>query len=473
MNLVAFSVKTKGFHNFARRLWTVFTRFGLSERRTRRALYSIIESLQRLKTDAAPTFFIPAVVLSRHPKLIAHIAEQGVEIGIHGYVHNDYRFLTRDEQYQQTQRAIHVFKQTQIPHTGFRNPYLGWTEESHQVFAQLGLTYESNDAVIHEVIDPSQLTPLIRSGYEKSLALFQAIPCTSYSLRPHFVPWCAPELLSIPVSLPDDEELFDRLRITNQKEVGSIWSSVMQRVYALGGIYTLNLHPERGVLCKEALNLLLATARSQALPVWITRLNDVTEWWKERRQFRFSITPQSAGSWLVEATCTPRATVLARHLEVIDQQAAPWADGEQHITARSFTIQAQRCPSLALSPQTPQEVFDFLQEEGYSVVRCTQAEADRYAWYLDSTDGLGTTRQERIGRCSTLLETIEHLDEPLLHFGYWPGGQRAALSITGDIDSITIQDFFLRILEVSQQPATRNITQQDSDMGDDRSLASA
>jgi peptidoglycan/xylan/chitin deacetylase (PgdA/CDA1 family) len=457
MNLVSFSVKTKGVHTFVRRLWTVFTRFGFSEKRTRRALYSIIESLQRMQTNAVPTFFIPAVVLNRHPKLIARLAAQGIEIGIHGYVHNDYRWLTYAEQYQQTKRAVQVFKQVQISTTGFRNPYLGWTDESHQVFAELGLAYASNDAVLHEVIDLKRLPPLIRRSYEKSLTLFQATACTRYTLRPHFMPWCAPALLSIPVSLPDDEELFDRLRITEQKEVGRIWSSVMQRVYALGGIYTLNLHPERGVLCREALDRLIFTARSQTFPIWITPLAAVAEWWKERSQFRLNITPQSSGSWLIEATCSPRATVLARYLKVVDQPLVPWADGEQRITARRFIVQAQRCPSLGLSPQTSQEVFDFLQEEGYSVARCAPAEAERYAWYLDSIEGLGNTRQERIRRCSALLETIEHLEAPLVHFGYWPQGQRAALSITGDIDSVTIQDFFLRILEVSQQPASRNV----------------
>jgi hypothetical protein len=29
MKLVSYSIKTKGLHNFARRLWTVFTQFGM------------------------------------------------------------------------------------------------------------------------------------------------------------------------------------------------------------------------------------------------------------------------------------------------------------------------------------------------------------------------------------------------------------------------------------------------------------
>jgi hypothetical protein len=47
MNLVSFSLKTKGPHNFARRLWTVFTRFGITEARTRRALHAVIDILRK------------------------------------------------------------------------------------------------------------------------------------------------------------------------------------------------------------------------------------------------------------------------------------------------------------------------------------------------------------------------------------------------------------------------------------------
>src|SRR5689334_12507603 len=135
MNLVAFSIRTKGLHNFTRRLWTVFSRFGFSERRTDRALHAIANTLR--KYSSAPTFFIPAVVLRRHPQLIAALAHDGTEIGIHGYVHNDYRFLTEEQQYRQTQQAISVFKHVQIPFYGFRNPYLGWNKDSLRVFAAL------------------------------------------------------------------------------------------------------------------------------------------------------------------------------------------------------------------------------------------------------------------------------------------------------------------------------------------------
>jgi peptidoglycan/xylan/chitin deacetylase (PgdA/CDA1 family) len=444
MNLVFFSIKTKGIHNFARRLWTVFTRFGFSEAQTRQALRTVVDALRPY--NAAPTFFIPAVVLRRHPTLLAEIARSGAEIGIHGYIHNDYRTRSKREQLEQTKQATLVFQETQIPFEGFRNPYLGWTEDSISAFASLDFTYDSNEAVLHDVIDPSSFSPLLRSGYEKSLALFQAIPCSAYTLRPHF----EGPLLRIPTSIPDDEMLFDRLRITDPKEVGHIWSRIMQHIYELGGLYTLNLHPERAILCKKALHELLSFAHTRPLPVWLTNLKDIAAWWKDRSQFRLGITSQGSGRWLIEAACSPRATLLARHLSVEDQPLQAWSGTDSWVQADCCVVIAARRPCIGLSTQTPQEVVDFLQHQGYPAENCSQERASEYALYLDIPEGLGTTRAEQIKRCSDLVKEIEQAEAPLLHFGCWPHGNRAALAITGDIDSVTVQDFFMRIVEAYQ-----------------------
>jgi hypothetical protein len=112
-------------------------------------------------------------------------------------------------------------------------------------------------------------------------------------------------------------------------------------------------------------------------------------------------------------------------------------------------VRAAKCPSIALSSQTPQQVADFLQEQGYPVVYCSQEEAQTYALYFDLPEGLGTTSEEQRQRRSALVQQIEAVEAPFLHFGCWPNGNRAALAITGDIDSVTIQDFFLRIMEVA------------------------
>jgi len=442
MNLISFSIRTKGIHNFARRLWTVFARFGFSEGRVRKSLYALIDSLR--KYNAAPTFFIPAVVLRRHPNLIRSVAGSGAEIGIHGYVHNDYRSLNKDEQYQQTQQAISVFQTIQLPYQGFRNPYLGWTEESLDIFSALGFTYESNEAVLHDVIDLNHLSLAQRSGYEKSMALFQAIPCNAYTLRPHF----EGTLLRIPTSIPDDEILFDRLRITNPEEIGHIWSKIMQCVYDFGGLYALNLHPERGILCKQALDTLLTYAYYRPRPVWFARLEEVAQWWKERSQFRLKITQLASGYWLVEASCTPRCTLFARNLTVDYQTATPNSEDGDRICSHRCIVQSTQCPCIGLSPESPQHVKYFLYEQGYPVIHCSHEDAEKYSLYLDIPEGLGATREVQRYHRSKLVQQIEQLNAPLLYFGCWPDNSRAALAVSGDIDSVTVQDFFLRVMEV-------------------------
>ncbi len=444
MNLVSFSIKTKGLHNFARRLWTVFTRFGISEARIRRALHAVIDALHEY--DGAPTFFIPAIVLSRHIALIKEIANLGAEIGIHGYVHNDYRFLSEAEQYKQTERAISVFRKARTPYEGFRNPYLGWTEESLRVFTALGFNYDSNEAILHDVIGLDHFPPLLRNGYEKSLVLFQALPCNTYTLRPHF----EGPLLRIPTSIPDDEMLFDRLRITDLEQVGRIWSRIMERIYDFGGIYVLNLHPERAVSCKLALDILLSDAHNRPLPVWLARLKDISQWWNEHSQFRLHITSEAPYRWRFKATCTSRATLLARYLILEGQHTSSWFGADSQVLSHSGIVSAAQCPCIGLSPQTAQQVVDFLDEHGYPSVRCSEENAHMYALYLDMSEGFGTTHQEQLQRRSALVQQIEQLESPFLHFGCWPKGSRAALTISGDIDSVTVQDFFLRILEVNQ-----------------------
>jgi peptidoglycan/xylan/chitin deacetylase (PgdA/CDA1 family) len=442
MNLVSFSIRTKGLRNFLRRLWTVFARFGVSEARTRRNLYSIMSALHPY--GAAPSFYIPAVVLRRHPALITEIARDGGEIGIHGYVHNDYRFLSRDEQRQQVERAVSLFEWAKISFHGFRNPYLGWTQDSLQVFTALGLTYDSNEAVFHDVIDLDAFPAPLRESYAKSLELFQAIPCSAYTLRPHF----EGNLIRVPTSIPDDEMLFDRLRLTNTQDIGNIWCSVMQRVYDLGGLYTLNLHPERGRLCGPALELLLSYAQQRPHPVWLARVNDIAQWWQERQQFRLRVTPVAQGRWQVQATCSPRAALLARSLTVESQQTLPWSTNEVWVPDHCCIVNTPVCPCIGLSPQTSQDVADLLQEEGYPIVRDAQQSAHMYACYLDLPEELGATPEERRKRCTSLVQQIEEMEAPFLRFACWPDGCQAALAITGDIDSITVQDFFARIMEV-------------------------
>jgi peptidoglycan/xylan/chitin deacetylase (PgdA/CDA1 family) len=394
--------------------------------------------------QSAPTFFIPASVLSRNSGLIRRIQRVGAEIGVHGYVHNDYRTLSRDEQTRQTLEAIAVFAREDVHFEGFRNPYLGWDEASVEVFRHCGFSYDSNEAIIHEVVTINALTPARADSFARSLKLFQAIPCTEYNLRPHV----EGGLVRIPISIPDDEMLFDRLHITDSRLVGEVWREVMRRVYDAGGIYVLNLHPERGVLVRGALDALLQQAGAFALPVWVTRLRDVKDWWRERAATSLRVTSAGDGHWRVSVSGSPRATLLTRQLTVVDATTTPWPGGDSAVTGQAFTAACATFPGVALSERSTEDVERLLCELGYPVMRVgTEAQAGGSV-FVDHPQGLGDTRAARQQAASALVRQVEQGTAPLARIGVWPDGRRAAVSITGDIDSVTIQDFFLRILEV-------------------------
>jgi hypothetical protein len=172
---------------------------------------------------------------------------------------------------------------------------------------------------------------------------------------------------------------------------------------------------------------------------------------------RLNITPLGPDRWQVEANCAARATLLARHLTVEDRPTSPWYDADVRVHSHCFTVNARCHPCIGVSPQTPQQVLDFLYEQGYPAMRCTQEEAPTYAVYLDKPEGLGATREEQAECKSSLIQQIEDLEAPLLYFGCWPSGNRVALAISGDIDSVTVQDFFLRIrkcFSISNRPRT-------------------
>ena len=177
-------------------------------------------------------------------------------------------------------------------------------------------------------------------------------------------------------------------------------------------------------------------------------MGDVAQWWEERNQFRLNIVPLTPHRWQVEAICTSRSTILARNVVVEDQPTAQWHGADFQVLSQHFIVNSPQCPCLGISLQTSQDVKNFLSEQGYHFVCCSEQDAHNYAYYLDIPEGLGATRNEQMQRKSGLLKELEELETPLIYYACWPKRYRAALSITGDIDSITIQDFFRRIIEV-------------------------
>ena len=68
-------------------------------------------------------------------------------------------------------------------------------------------------------------------------------------------------------------------------------------------------------------------------------------------------------------------------------------------------------------------------------------DAGIYSIYLDQRGEITPALEMDI------VQTVEASPSTLVRFGAWPDGSRSALSITGDIDAMTLVDFMLRLWE--------------------------
>jgi hypothetical protein len=96
-------------------------------------------------------------------------------------------------------------------------------------------------------------------------------------------------------------------------------------------------------------------------------------------------------------------------------------------------------PFIGIGPGTPEKAIKFLKNEGFIVE--AGIEPRDYGVYLGNLLSFQETDER------ALAEKIENTAAPLVRYWRWPDGARSALSLTGDIDSMTLIDFGLRVVE--------------------------
>jgi hypothetical protein len=246
-------------------------------------------------------------------------------------------------------------------------------------------------------------------------------------------------LVDVPVSLPDDEIMVDRLRLTKEAQAAA-WLNVLGETHARGEVFTLQLHPERIFESLEALRAVLAAARQRQPRVWIARLDEIADWWLRRREARLQVAEVRPERYRVSLSGDADATLLVRNLPA--PATTPWFGHDLVAEARDFEVDSPLSPVLGMSTRVPQVVRDFLEEEGFPIQ--ISEDRTRFGVYLGPEDA----KLDEV----TLLSRIDLARRPLVRLWRWPRAARSALAVTGDIDSITLQDFALRLVETWETP---------------------
>ena len=428
---LTFTFKTKGVIGFILRLGTLVRRFDFSGNRMKEAVLQIQHLGKKYKYR--PAMFIPALVLKRHHKLLNHLSSVDLEFAIHGYTHKNFQPLGLDEQISEIHRAKSVFEQLQIRAYGFRAPYLSWNRHTGQAVQSNDLLWESNETFIWNGFKKSGLFKL-RHFMEKAIdVLYNPLDARKSVV----IPRLHGDIVCIPIALPDDEILIDRLGITDSTRISRTWSEILESTYQCGHIFVLQLHPERFAICREAMEMLLDKALNSKGDVWVTGMKEVAQWWKEKSQFKFTFESVPHKGYQVHCKCTDRATILARNLNGSALQVPFYRDyykiGETEFLVESAGLK----PCIGVHPRCSEALLRFLADEGFPYEVSDNSAG--YSLFLKEYETFGRKNELE------LLERIEGSPNPIVRYWLWPDSKKSAFATSHDLDCVTLTDFLLRL----------------------------
>lgn len=406
-----------------RRAGTIQQRYGFTPRRMERTLAHFVSLLGRFECGA--TFPITTTTLARSRGVIEKYQAQNIEFAAHGYYHRDQTQLTFNQQLEQFIAARRLFAERGVRCDGFRSPYLRFNPETLVAIKQAGFVYDSSQALAWDI--PSELET---GEYRRALNFYGAVSAQAYPALPRW----DNDLVRIPYCLPDDEAFVDRFR-TNPARMTELWLNILQHTHARGEVFTVALHPERILLCQQAMVEVLEHACKLQPQVWMTQLYRIAKWWKARTSAQVEVQQAANDEFTVTVRGVDGATLLARHLNVLSAVQI-WDAMYVQAQGTALAFRSTRRPFIGVAPGVPAYLISFLRQQGY-IVEASQHRA-QYSFYLDRTHF--AYEDER-----PLLDEIEQGDFPLVRLGRWPHGARSALCVTGDIDALTIWDYALRL----------------------------
>ncbi len=376
-----------------------------------------------------PSLPTPGIILKYHPKLIRRLQDLGAEITVHGYQHLDFRHLKTSEAIDQLVKARQIFEEHGIPPRGFRCPYLGWSEGLIEDLPAGLFDYSSNETVFWPMSDGHEENT--DSLFVNTLKNFYRAKTFEQTIN---LPHVRHNFVEIRVSIPDDLQLFDGLKL-NPESVGEIWVKTLTSIHERGEHFNLMFHPELASLCEFAFTILLNHARQMKPPVWLARLCEISDWWNEKKSYKTEIIVNGEHTQ-IKFTNSPRATILVKGLPVNDR-LQPWEGEYYRFQGEFFDLPDRSLPFVGIAKGLPERWVSFLEEQGY--ILYSGEDAVRCNVYLKPDQLLESTSELEI------IRIIETTPAPMIRFWRWPDGAKCAFSLTGDLDALSLLDYASRL----------------------------
>lgn len=417
------ATRGKGVQRTVRRARSIQDHYGFLTSRMGDHLTRVLDLVAPYQFAA--TLPIPAVVLSRYPRVVNRYANVGIEFAVHGHYHVDHSRLTLPEQIRALTRARAVFEQCEVDAYGYRAPYLRWNDATIAALAECGFLYDGSQAIACPV-DVSPLT----DSYQRALSFTGALSAAFHPI----VPSIDRGVVRIPYVLPDDEAMVERLE-RDESSIARTWLEILEWTHARGELFTLAVHPERVEPCLRGLRAVLDRAGKLHPRVWVARHAELARWWLDRTAALMTVQDEPRASLRLHVHSPEQATILVKGLDAPSAQA--WTDGYSIVAGREVVVTCDRRPFVGLHPSSAPQVASFLREQGFIV---EESDSPARYWRYVHRPAFDPTQ----GRA--LLDELEQSDAPLVRLGRWPLGARSALAITGDVDALTIRDYAFRLV---------------------------
>lgn len=424
-------LQTRSIIQVGGRVKSILNRYGMGQKRFLNTLRRMCQLSQSYHVPI--TLPITASVLNRYAPELRKICGDHVELAVHGYQHVDYTKLNRKRAVQHFNKAFNLFQHRGIEGKGYRFPYLRRDPHLIRMLAKSGFEWDSSQVVLWDVLNQDFFSKESWIAYQKILKTYQV----DHSKNKRSLPEILGDIVEIPVSIPDDDILIERLQISDRKLIGDIFTDMLYQVRDKGEILVLQMHPERFSEFTEPLKEVIKNFHNLK-DGWAATLGQVADWWKEKRASKIKVESISRNDYLIEKLGPGNATLMVQGKNIkINCKTIPWDSNLNIIERKNFKIKSKNKPVIGVPLKYSDDDLLFLQEEGYTYEKSNHAQ--QYNWYLQCKTELNRQKREQI------IQELSQVENPLLRFWRWPGNARFCLSITGDIDAITVWDFWERL----------------------------
>ncbi len=423
VNALSVAARGKGSLQALHRAAAIGAHYGLGPSRMERRVETVLGLVERFSGRA--TLPVTAATVARNPRALPRFEELGIEFAVHGMYHVDHVSIPGAEQRRHFERALRTLATAGLAPVGFRAPYLRWTDDTLTALRENGFEYDSSQAVHLPLLDEDP-----GGRYARALEFYGAVSALDEPVLPRI----EHGLVRIPYCLPDDEAVVDRLRL-DPYEISRVWAEMFRMIHARGEVFTLAVHPERIDQCADGIAAVLREAAAARPAVWLARLDEVARWWRARTGARVEIVDAEPGT--VQVAVHGPAGVTLQVKGTPTEDATPWDGRWNQARGPVVAVRSDRRPVLGIDPRSDPRVAPFLRQQGYLVESVEPGL--RYAKVL---------RIDRFPRADELplLADLETDDTPLVRLGRWPDGAKSVVSLTGDLDALTVWDYAFRAL---------------------------